>query len=112
MQWGRRCDIGCESWPDEPIYQKCPICGGQTTRYSNLEPVSQEEGRSAIRAAAFERFYEHHCRERGQTVDGPLPCSADIDARYPLRKRGLGAPGAPRPLGGGGVSVQREAGAS
>lgn len=69
---GRRCDLGCESWPDELIYQKCPTCGEPTTRYTNLYPVSDEEGRSAIRRAAFERFYEEHCRTRGVSVDGPL----------------------------------------
>lgn len=69
---GRRCDLGCESWPDELIYQRCPTCGEKTTRYTNLYPVSDEEGRSAIRHEAFERFYEAHCRAQGISVDGPL----------------------------------------
>lgn len=91
LRWGRRCDLGCESWPDELIYQKCPTCGEPTTRYSNLDPVSDEEGRAAIRVAAFERFYEAHCQERGIPVEGDLPHSAEIEERFSQR------PSAPRP---------------
>jgi hypothetical protein len=107
MAWGRRCDIGCESWPDEPIYQKCPTCGEPTTRFSNLTPVSAEEGRSAIRAAAFERFYEHHCREKGQPIEGDLPYDADIEARYPRVR--VSPPAPARPRSGGGVAKKAAA---
>ncbi len=69
---GRRCDLGCESWPDELIYQKCPVCGEPTARYTNLNPVDPDEARSVIRHKAFERFYEVHCQKKGQPVEGPL----------------------------------------
>lgn len=77
MAWGRRCAIGCESWPDELIYQKCPECGEPTERISNLSPIHPEEGRSILRHKAFERFYEDHCRKKGQPVEGPLPSVLD-----------------------------------
>lgn len=84
MAIGRRCSIGCESWPDEGIYAKCPRCGETTTRYSGLEPLSHaeakeirlaEQAKDAIdpRVARFEAFYATRCRELGIPIDGPLP---------------------------------------
>jgi hypothetical protein len=46
MAWGRRCEIGCETWPDESTYTTCPSCGEKTTRYSNLSPLDAAEARS------------------------------------------------------------------
>jgi hypothetical protein len=66
---GRRCEAGCESWPDDPRYATCPLCAEPTTRYRNLQPLSQSE--AAHRA--FEAFYEERCAARGVSVDGPLP---------------------------------------
>lgn len=86
---GRRCDLGCESWPDDMIYQKCPTCGEPTTRYTNLWPVSAEEGRSAIRLAAFERFYEVHCDKRGQSVDGDLTGDPHAEHRREVVERAV-----------------------
>lgn len=54
MAWGRRCDLGCESWPDDKRYDKCPSCGRETTRYSNLRPLDKLEALFA----EFEAFYE------------------------------------------------------
>ncbi len=68
MAWGRRCDIGCESWPDSNKYARCPLCHEETTRYTNLKPISE----TVARELAFEAYYEEHCAERGQAVDGPL----------------------------------------
>lgn len=80
MAWGRRCDMGCESWPDEMIYQKCPLCGEATTRFANLQPKDPEDARSVLRHQAFERFYEEHCRKRGIPVEGPLPTQPEPQA--------------------------------
>lgn len=54
MALGRRCDAGCESWPDTEKYKTCPVCGEQTTRFRNLEPLTQKEAN----AREFELFYE------------------------------------------------------
>lgn len=69
---GRRCDLGCESWPDEMIYSKCPVCGEPTTRFRNLTPLSDDEAQSKLLHAQFEEFYTRYCLAQGQTVDGPL----------------------------------------
>jgi hypothetical protein len=53
MAWGRRCGMGCESWPDDNAYKVCPICGEKAPRYKNLEPLTPEEAAHA----AFEHFY-------------------------------------------------------
>lgn len=51
---GRRCHIGCETWPDEDDYEICPICTKPTKRYRNVAPLDEIEARYA----AFEAFYE------------------------------------------------------
>ena len=53
MAIGRRCEIGCETWPDDDKYKACPECGETTTRYRGVEPLSEEE--AAPRR--FEAFY-------------------------------------------------------
>jgi hypothetical protein len=68
MAWGRRCEIGCESWPDEDQYKACPLCGDPAERYGNLEPLSPSEAKHRV----FEAFYEQHCHDLGIPVDGPL----------------------------------------
>lgn len=73
MATGRRCDLGCESWPDEPIYKKCPTCGEPTKRFSNLTVLSPEEARSKLLHTEFETFYERRCAARGVATDGRLP---------------------------------------
>lgn len=70
--WGRRCDLGCESWPDEMLYLKCPICGEETTRFSNLRPLPEDEAKSILLHKQFETYYERYCTIAGQSVDGPL----------------------------------------
>lgn len=69
MAWGRRCDLGCESWPDDDRYVNCPVCGEPTTRFSNLRPLSPSEANHA----EFEAHYIEHCLTLRQPVDGPLP---------------------------------------
>ena len=73
MAWGRRCSIGCETWPDEPVYDPCPTCGEKTTRYKNLTPLPADEAQSILLHAQFERYYERRCARLGIPVEGPLP---------------------------------------
>jgi hypothetical protein len=53
MAFGRRCDMGCESWPDDDKYETCPICGQEAERFSNLDPLTETEAAHAL----FEHFY-------------------------------------------------------
>lgn len=54
MALGRRCDLGCETWPDDDRYDTCPECREETTRYSNVKAITAEEAS----AREFELFYE------------------------------------------------------
>ena len=54
MAIGRRCDLGCETWPDDDQYKVCPECGQKTTRYKSVTPLTEEE---AI-PLRFEAFYK------------------------------------------------------
>lgn len=73
----RRCAIGCESWPDQPIFTICSHCGEQTRRIRNAEPtISFEEARSIKLHELFELYYERRCAVKGIPVEGPL---VDID---------------------------------
>lgn len=73
MAWGRRCDLGCETWPDYDLYRSCLECGERTTRFSNLKPMSDAEAISRLRRFEFEKHYARYCAKKGQSVDGPLP---------------------------------------
>ena len=84
---GRRCDNGCESWPDDDQYNICPVCQEETSKYSNLIPLDPEEAVEIAVRASFERYYEKHCRKRGYGADGTIPIpqalSDEWDAKYP-----------------------------
>lgn len=67
--WGRRCDFGCESWPDHDDYATCPACGEETTRYSNLKPLDADVARSLKLELDFESYYEEHCKQLGMPVE-------------------------------------------
>lgn len=70
----RRCSIGCESWPDDPIFTTCSHCGEPTDRVSNAEPtMSFEEARSMKLHELFDQFYERRCATLGIPAEGPLP---------------------------------------
>lgn len=56
---GRRCSIGCQTWPNDPEYAECPVCGEPTRIYRGVHPISQEEAQKALRRAEFEDFYEN-----------------------------------------------------
>jgi hypothetical protein len=73
VAWGRRCDLGCESWPDDPKYKTCPACGEPAPRYHNLSPLTMTEAERFRKNALFEEFYETRCIARGISADGPLP---------------------------------------
>lgn len=60
------------SWPDDKKYAKCPQCDGPTNRFTNLEPMPEDEAESLVSHLKFERFYEAHCTARGVPVEGPL----------------------------------------
>lgn len=73
MAWGRRCDLGCESWPDDKKYAECPACGEPTKRFSNLDPMDEREAALFMSHVQFEVYYETRCTARGIAADGPLP---------------------------------------
>lgn len=58
-QAGRRCSMGCASWPDHKDFYVCPSCGEPTTKYSNLYPLDLDEALSRKRHIDFEYFYEN-----------------------------------------------------
>ena len=60
---GRRCQIGCESWPDDDAYDMCPRCGEPTTRYTNLRPLDVFEAHAIASRLDFEDYYTHEWPE-------------------------------------------------
>ena len=76
----RRCDIGCESWPDDPIFTTCTYCGEQTRRVRNATPtVEFEEARSIKLHELFDLFYERRCEAKGIPSEGPMPAEDPMD---------------------------------
>lgn len=71
--WGRRCALGCESWPDKLDFQKCLRCGEPTTRYSNLTVMPLDEAEALLHRARFNAYYARRCAERHIPVAGALP---------------------------------------
>lgn len=66
---GRRCDMGCETWPDDDDYARCPQCGEPTTRYRDVHPLDADDARSKRLHIEFERFYAERCERRGVPVE-------------------------------------------
>jgi hypothetical protein len=57
MALGRRCAIGCLTWPDDKKkYKTCPVCGEPTTRYRGVTVADEDE----INAAMFEAYYAEY----------------------------------------------------
>lgn len=54
MALGRRCGLGCETWPDEDKFKVCPSCGDKTIRYKGVSPITEEEAAPYL----FEAFYQ------------------------------------------------------
>jgi rRNA maturation endonuclease Nob1 len=59
---GRRCAIGCETWPDDQKYSLCPTCGERTQRFRGVNPLSAEEAASLKSHADFEAYLAAHER--------------------------------------------------
>lgn len=74
MNIGRRCTLGCETWPDALLFRKCYVCGEDTRRVrgETVEPLSDEEAMKIVLYHEFEKFYERRCRRLGVPVEGPL----------------------------------------
>lgn len=69
---GRRCEIGCETWPDSDEFKTCPKCGEPAKRYSGMTPLTLEEARSIKAHIDFDAYYERHCARLGIPASGPL----------------------------------------
>jgi hypothetical protein len=80
---GRRCDMGCETWPDLAIYSKCPKCGEKTTRYKDVYPLSHGEAEAILLEEQFKVYYEKRCAKLGIPADGPLPESYALSLPAP-----------------------------
>lgn len=59
---GRRCDMGCESYPDHADFSTCLVCGEPTRRLNNAWPMPEEEARSKLAHAKFEEWLEEQGR--------------------------------------------------
>lgn len=87
MAWGRRCEMGCESWPDDKRYKKCPICGEKALRYNNISPLTEEEAAHAV----FEHFYAQWDADHDPArLDADAPNAAGAFAR--VEDRSISAP--------------------
>lgn len=58
MAVGRRCPMGCETWPDSDKYSKCPKCEEPTKKFSGVEPLPNREAESIVNHIEFEKYYE------------------------------------------------------
>lgn len=72
--------MGCEEWPDQMLYNKCPACGEQTSRFSNGDPIDEDVAKRLLLDTQFEAYYERHCAKRGIPVDGPIPDTPEQEA--------------------------------
>lgn len=84
MAWARRCDLGCETWPDEPVYKKCAVCGESTKRFSNARESEILTASEAARLM-FEDYYERR-GQREVLSDDDL---ARYDELEPVREGSL-----------------------
>lgn len=83
MARGRRCDLGCESWPPLELYAKCLHCGEPTKVYGNLQPLDEDEAKSILLHKEFETYYERYCALNDQPVEGPLSEYPSDSVRLP-----------------------------
>lgn len=72
MPLGRRCSLGCESWPDSDKYAVCVACGEETVRHRNLQPLDPDEAHSLKSDLEFEDYYQRRCEERNIATEGPF----------------------------------------
>lgn len=59
---GRRCAMGCETWPNTDDYLTCPKCGEPTRVGRDAVPLEPDVARGLLRQAQFERWLEEHGR--------------------------------------------------
>lgn len=59
---GRRCDLGCESYPDDVAYKTCLVCGEPTRRLNNAWPMPADEAHTKLMRAKFEQWLDDHNR--------------------------------------------------
>lgn len=52
--FGRRCAMGCATWPDDERFKVCPACGQSTVKYRGVTPMDEDEANRY----AFEAFYK------------------------------------------------------
>jgi hypothetical protein len=97
-RWGRRCDIGCTSWPDDDKYDICPICKEETERFSNLQPIEEDEAASLVNHLEFEEYYQDRCDRRGLPAEGDLEPTEEQHEKYDALYPG-GQPDGPKPPG-------------
>lgn len=76
---GRRCELGCVTWPDLPQYHECPICGEPTEAKPNFRPLDEDDAA----ALAFEEYYKRRCEARGVSVEGDFP--PNYKFAFPIR---------------------------
>lgn len=74
----RRCEMGCESWPDSDLYNFCLSCGEATTRIKQSPTLTDEEARSRTLHALFEEHYAWRCAQIGVEPDGPIPPADEV----------------------------------
>lgn len=55
---GRRCAMGCETWPAAADFALCPTCKGPTRLYRGVHPLPAEDAKRLLRLAQFEDFYD------------------------------------------------------
>lgn len=88
MALGRRCELGCETWPDDNRYNKCPTCGEDTTRYKGVTPLEQDEANHA----EFLAFYEEWDKRPAVRLQMTPEESLKWDALYPNGRPDTPAP--------------------
>ena len=54
----RRCSMCSMSWPDLPLYERCPQCQDRTDRFSDQRSIPEAEALSLKKHAEFARYYE------------------------------------------------------
>ena len=69
MARGRRCALGCQSWPLSDDYKACPSCGEETKVYRNLNILDDDEARSIKLHIEFEDYYAERQAAKGLTVE-------------------------------------------
>lgn len=68
--------MGCETWPDDALYARCPECGEKTDRFKNAgrDLLGDHEAASKLLRIQFEKFYERwDARRDPRRVEADAP---------------------------------------